>query len=458
MQIQRAAAPAISVDTVAKKTGNAKIDALLNGGTASWWHDDTHTIGTPNATLGMSNARHTLTYSFLASANSAQANDNAGFQAMNARTQQAVRDALAYVAQVADVTFVEDNGGTGNLQFGTNAQHGVSGGYAYAPNSRGVNVASVYMANDLYNQDSTDWSPGTSGGNALLHEIGHALGLKHPGSYNAGGGRTPGPYLTKPEDNTRYSLMSYKDPADSLVASSQDMGNGTYQISAHQVRAAGYGMYDIAALQYLYGRSGDAAETAAQTYSFGDGDANRGEFFRTVSNSNSSSRIDASGVSRSNLIDLRDGRFSSIGIRDPYGALADPFNSAREWAKVFRGAAKPSYSGANNFGIATGSHIDNATGGSAADTIVGNDDATNSISSGDGNDTVFLGKASSTVDCGTGADTVCLPKIARSKWDIQYDANSGTYTCRNGSITNVITGAEAIKGWNGKTLKATRVV
>lgn len=66
----------------------------------------------------MSNARHTLTYSFMAAANSAQTNDNDGFQAMNARTQQAVRDALAYVAQVADITFVEDNSGSGNLQFG----------------------------------------------------------------------------------------------------------------------------------------------------------------------------------------------------------------------------------------------------------------------------------------------------------------------------------------------------
>lgn len=458
MQIQRVAAPAISIDGVAKKTGNAKVDALLNGGTTSWWHDDTHSIGTANFTTGMSNAKHTLTYSFMASANSAQTNDNDGFQAMNARTQQAVRDALAYVAQVADITFVEDNSGSGNIQFGTNAQHGVSGGYAYSPNTRSSNVASVYMANDVYNQDTTDWSAGTSGGNALLHEIGHALGLKHPGSYNAGGGKTPGPYLKKAEDNTRYSLMSYKDPADGLVASSQDMGNGTYQIAAHKVQAASYEMYDIAALQYLYGRSHNAAETGAQTYSFADNDANHGEFFKTVSNSNASSRIDASGISRSNLIDLRAGHYSSIGIRDPYGALADPFNSAREWAKVFRGAAKPSYSGSNNFGVAEGSHIDNATGGSAADTIVGNDDATNAISSGDGNDTVFLGKASSTVDCGNGTDTVCLPKMGRSKWDVQFDANTGTYTCRNGSITNVITGAESIKGWNGKTLKATRVI
>jgi serralysin len=34
-----------------------------------------------------------------------------------------------------------------------------------------------------------------------MHEIGHALGLKHPGNYNAGGGTSPGPFLSKSLDN-----------------------------------------------------------------------------------------------------------------------------------------------------------------------------------------------------------------------------------------------------------------
>ncbi len=43
----------------------------------------------------------------------------------------------------------------------------------------------------------------------FIHEIGHAIGLKHPGNYNAEGGGTPGPYLPSAEDNHQYTVMSY---------------------------------------------------------------------------------------------------------------------------------------------------------------------------------------------------------------------------------------------------------
>ena len=33
------------------------------------------------------------------------------------------------------------------------------------------------------------------------------------------------------------------------------------------------------------------------------------------------------------------------------------------------------------------------------------------------------------------------------------NAESGTYTCRNGNIRQIVSGAESIKGWNGSTLK-----
>ena len=44
---------------------------------------------------------------------------------------------------------------------------------------------------------------------AFIHEIGHAIGMKHPGNYNAGGGGTAGPYLPAAEDSHQYTVMSY---------------------------------------------------------------------------------------------------------------------------------------------------------------------------------------------------------------------------------------------------------
>lgn len=432
------------------KSGDTDIDAVLTGG-SNWWHDASEALGVSTANNGFSNAKHALTFSFMTVANSARANDNLGFQAMNDSSKDAVRAALAYAAKVANLTFEEVESG-GNIQFGTNNQQHKSGGYAYTPNSAGSDVASVYMANDAYPQASTNWSEGSAAWEALVHEIGHALGLKHPGAYNAGGGKTPGPYLPKGEDSSRFSIMSYNSPADSMVANTTDIGGGKYTLSLHTIRASSYEMIDIEALQYMYGKSQNAAETEAQTYAFADTDADKGEFFKTISNSNSASTIDASGLSKSNLIDLRAGHYSSIGLHDAYAGLPTPFSTAANWKKNVHSSLKPTYTGSNNLGIAAGSHIDNAKGGSKADTIVGNDDAANSIESGAGNDTIYLGKANSTVNGGDGTDTVCLTKL-KTKWQVTFNAETGTYTCKNGAITNVLTGVESVKGWDGKKLK-----
>lgn len=444
---------AMTVNTLPKKTGNTRIDALLTGST-NWWHDDSNVSGTAGA-AGMSNAKHEITFSFMTTANSLRTNDVRGFQAMNAAAKQAARDALAQAAAVANLTFTEVESG-GNIQFGTNNQLGKSGGYAYTPNSSGANIASVYIANDVFNQETTDWSPGTHAWATMVHEVGHALGLKHPGAYNAGGGKTPGPYLPKSEDNTRYSIMSYNDPADANVGATRDLGGGRYSVSIQQVQPWTYQMDDISTLQYMYGRSHSEAQTGVNTYELSDDAPTDAGFLGTISNENIESTIDASGSSRRNIIDLRAGHFSSMGIRDPYAALAAPFNTAKKYASLVKSGKKPSYAGYNNLGLALGSKVGGAKGGSAADTIVGNNEAANVIDSGGGNDTIFLGKANSTVNCGEGTDTVCLAKL-KTRWTVTFNAEAGTYTARNGAITSVITGAEAIKGWNGKTLKVSKL-
>ena len=43
----------------------------------------------------------------------------------------------------------------------------------------------------------------------ILHELGHVLGLKHPGNYDAAGGGSAGPFLPAAEDNDKFTVMSY---------------------------------------------------------------------------------------------------------------------------------------------------------------------------------------------------------------------------------------------------------
>lgn len=69
----------------------------------------------------------------------------------------------------------------------------------------------------------------------ILHEIGHALGLKHPGNYDIGGGGTVGPYLPTNEDHDKYTVMSYNGNPDTAAESYDLM------------------LYDIAALQKWWG-------------------------------------------------------------------------------------------------------------------------------------------------------------------------------------------------------------
>lgn len=58
--------------------------------------------------------------------------------------------------------------------------------------------------------DAESFAIGTHGFETILHEIGHALGLKHPGNYWDYEKNNKGPVLDKSYDSTFVSVMSYK--------------------------------------------------------------------------------------------------------------------------------------------------------------------------------------------------------------------------------------------------------
>ena len=201
-------------------------------------------------------------------------------------------------------------------------------------------VGDFWLNRGMPDQGSADY--GNTGWQTYLHELGHALGLHHPDDEGE-------PASPIPRHNNQYTVMSYV--AHPSMASLPDDAQD-WPITPM--------LYDIAALQSLYGANLDTrAENttyfgpgAGSAYALRDGGllANGRTAILTVWDGGGTDTIDASNQTAAVKIDLNPGAFSTIG------AFAD--NVAMALAVTVEGVVV--------------NLIENATGGRGNDSLVGN--------------------------------------------------------------------------------------
>lgn len=282
----------------------------------------------------------------------------------------------------------------------------------------------------FYDAQSSSWTADAllAGGfyeRAIIHEIGHALGLKHP--HNAIGSAPLFPGVseggTELGDNNLnhglFSIMSYNREysfdGDGHVVLQTGAG---LTIGGNPVDNYGYATgpmaFDIAAIQYLYGAK--AANTGDSTYFLPDVDQ-IGTFWLCIWDTGGEDTLEYDG-SKNAILDLTAATLDN----SPTGG------GVLSYAAFVHGG----------FTIANGVVIEDAVGGSGNDTITGNsadnylvgNGGSDVIVGGAGNDTINGGAGidfltGGTTAGGSGADTFVFDNTSSIDLVTDYDYNSG---------------------------------
>lgn len=294
--------------------------------------------------------------------------------ALSPTQQDAFRSALQLWSDVANISFYEiseTSYNVGDLRIAwTSASDAFSDGsepwgWAYYPDGDWPSGGDIWISSLNSDTDGDAWTSGSYNALALLHELGHALGLKHPFD----GDITLDGIL----DNRSYTIMSYTDAWNNIYPSVEYV-NGVQTTISYYVNPETPMVLDIAAIQYLYGAN-MTYRTGDDTYTFDPTQP----FFKTIWDAGGSDSLSASNFSLPCTLDLTPGSYSSLRMPEASDT----------------GGMITTYDGTDNLGIAYNCIIENAIGGSGDDVLIGNS-ANNALTGNAGDDTL---------DGDTGIDT-----------------------------------------------------
>lgn len=274
--------------------------------------------------------------------------------------------ALDSWTHVSGISFTQVTSG-GQITFDDNQQ----GAYSFS-NRTGdeityahVNISTAWL--ERYGTDPASYALQT-----YIHEIGHALGLGHPGDYN--GSASYGRDNNFVEDSWQMTIMSYFSQSQNRTTGASFAWVLTPQLA------------DIRAIEMLYGVN-NLSGAGDTTYGVG---STAGQVHQAIGEL------------------MADGRLSdpvSFTVVDRGGTdLIDlSTDTSAQVINLTGGATSTTYGLRGNMIIEAHTVIENLRAGRSHDAVRGNE-ADNMIWGGDGNDTIEAREGNDTVDGGLGND------------------------------------------------------
>ena len=382
-----------------------------------------------------------LTYSFNTQIPSDYVGNSAltaNWSSVNTAEKTAIAKVFVTLAGFIPVRFTETAGQTGDIRFNVVNMGAQTAGFAYYPGTglQGDVWLSLATHNTAQYYDDNHY-----GSSVVIHEIGHAMGLKH--SFEA-------PTVPVGTDNTDYTVMSYTNVRD--VVPIFTVANNTARYTLEANASNGYAMDDIATLQALYGANRQTA-TGNNTYTV----SSRAYEHLTIWDAGGTDTINAASATGASTINMRAGTLSTIDLwplAEQQAATiatlaAQGYRNDSFIASVYSGSQSATiYTGLNNLAIAYGVVIENVITGSGND-IVTDNAVDNVITTGNGDDVIFLGAGGyDTVDGGAGVDTVNLLSVNRSQVQQERQTDNSLLIVSNGFAAKLI-GIEKIMTLDG---------
>ena len=308
------------------------------------------------------------------------------FAALTGAERTSLREALQAFATVSGLTFSESSGadsGEATLRVAKTDATGAAWTYAPGPSDK---------SGDVWFSNAGDVLDGARPGNhawfTMLHELGHAVGLKHPHEVQGAF-----PAMPEDRDSIEFSVMSYRSHVG-VKGLAYENGDASYPQSLM--------MYDIAALQAMYGANFAYSDTDT-TYAW---NAKTGQLavdgarapapvgakvFLTIWDGGGNDTYSFASYRKNLKVDLSPGGWT-LTAKAQLAALGSGHSARGNIANALLHDGDPR------------SLIENAIGGRGNDRMLGNE-ADNALTGGGGNDRLvgkggvdtaaYAGKASS---------------------------------------------------------------